>query len=236
MAVDEVLLGSTAETGQPALRLYGWSAPTLSLGYFQAYADRCGHAASADCAVVRRLTGGGAILHDCELTYSLCWIGNGQGRPDVQWLYDAVHAAVRAELAQLDLPADRSAEDSDKAPFLCFQRRSKHDVVVRGAKIVGSAQRRKKSAVLQHGSILLATSLFAPELPGLNDLSGGDLSGGDLSGKVYYHNSLRQTLPPRLSRQLHMELHASQLTEREVGKAGKLVDEKYGSDRWSRRR
>ena len=60
MAVDEALLHSCGHTGSRCLRIYAWAAPTLSLGYFQAYADRQSHRASQDCAVVRRATGGGA--------------------------------------------------------------------------------------------------------------------------------------------------------------------------------
>ena len=71
MAVDETLLFDAAENGTATLRFYSWDEPTLSLGYFQRYADREQHTASRTCAVVRRQTGGGAILHDRELTYSL---------------------------------------------------------------------------------------------------------------------------------------------------------------------
>ncbi|NIL97050.1 MAG: lipoate--protein ligase family protein, partial [Planctomycetales bacterium] len=68
MAVDEVLLEWSAEEGCCCWRFYGWREPTLSLGYFQQYGQRWQHAASRDCPAVRRLTGGGAILHDRELT------------------------------------------------------------------------------------------------------------------------------------------------------------------------
>ncbi len=71
MAVDEALLMDAVENGVATLRFYQWSEPTLSLGYFQRYSDREQHAASRKCAVVRRQSGGGAILHDRELTYSL---------------------------------------------------------------------------------------------------------------------------------------------------------------------
>ena len=71
MAVDEVLLDRVQEHAAPCLLIYGWIEPTLSLGYFQTYSDRRQHAASRHCAAVRRLTGGGAILHDNEITYSI---------------------------------------------------------------------------------------------------------------------------------------------------------------------
>src|SRR5207237_8235421 len=71
MAIDEAMLLDAVETNIVSLRFYGWSEPTLSLGYFQRYAERENHAASLRCAVVRRQTGGGAILRDRELTYSI---------------------------------------------------------------------------------------------------------------------------------------------------------------------
>src|SRR3569833_2236254 len=67
MAIDELL----ADAARPVLRFYAWRPATLSLGYFQAYADRHAHAASLGCPVVRRSSGGGAIVHDHEITYSL---------------------------------------------------------------------------------------------------------------------------------------------------------------------
>jgi len=71
MAVDEVLWDWAGRTGQWCLRMYRWAVPTLSLGYFQAYDDRWRHRASQQCPVVRRISGGGAIVHDLEWTYSL---------------------------------------------------------------------------------------------------------------------------------------------------------------------
>jgi lipoate-protein ligase A len=71
MAVDEALLRSAAQRGTATLRFYQWSEPTLSLGYFQAADDRQQHFASLACPLVRRASGGGAIVHDRELTYSL---------------------------------------------------------------------------------------------------------------------------------------------------------------------
>jgi lipoate-protein ligase A len=66
MAVDDVLLDLAAATGQATLRFYQWQQPTLSLGYFQALDNRRQHAASQDCPVVRRATGGGGVLHHPE--------------------------------------------------------------------------------------------------------------------------------------------------------------------------
>src|SRR3954464_5256758 len=71
MALDEALLHRAETDGMATLRFYGWREPTLSLGYFQQHADRALHPASENCTLIRRASGGGAILHDRELTYSI---------------------------------------------------------------------------------------------------------------------------------------------------------------------
>ena len=100
MAVDEALLESAAERGVPTLRFYQWSEPTLSLGYFQHHADRLAHPDSRACPLVRRATGGGAIVHDVELTYSLALPGTHSFARESFALYGRVHQAIaRAWLA-----------------------------------------------------------------------------------------------------------------------------------------
>jgi lipoate-protein ligase A len=187
MAVDEALLEEAADHGIMTLRLYQWSEPTLSLGYFQPLSARAQHAASAVCPVVRRPSGGGAILHDRELTYSLAVPGEHRWAKDTQKLYEVVHESVISTLLA-NLPTDdtlsltrwggTSVSSEARAPFLCFERRAAGDVVFRrkddhsqGHKIVGSAQRRRRGAILQHGSILLHTSRFAPHLHGICSLT-----------------------------------------------------------------
>ena len=93
MAVDEMLLEWSAEHGGCCLRLYHWQEATLSLGYFQEYQDRGGHGPSRNCPVVRRLTGGGAIVHDAELTYSLVVHAGHPLAAARDALYHAAHGA-----------------------------------------------------------------------------------------------------------------------------------------------
>jgi lipoate-protein ligase A len=176
MAVDEALLETAAADGQCTLRLYRWQEPTLSLGYFQNYGDRWQHAESSRAAVVRRPSGGGAILHDREVTYSLAIPSRHLLAVRRLECYEAVHVALVEVLAQWGIQAMLAARSEHPAvrhePFLCFQRRSPGDVLVGGSKIGGSAQRRAHGAVLQHGSVLLARSAAAPQLAGLEDVSG----------------------------------------------------------------
>jgi len=201
MAADEWLLQQAADEGVVSLRFYEWAGATLSLGYFQQHADRQQHTASSDCPLVRRASGGGALVHHHELTYSIAIPAGHALARKAEDLYDAAHESLVAVLNQsvagadavfsLCAPgtpaADTAAGRTKAEPFLCFLRRTRGDVLCaqrdhadRAAttpdgrhKICGSAQRRHRGAVLQHGGVLLAQSQYAPELPGLAELNGG---------------------------------------------------------------
>jgi len=233
MAVDEYLLGWTAETGRCCWRFYQWREPTLSLGYFQEYGDREHHTASRQCAVVRRASGGGAILHDAELTYSFTVPETHRLARRRQWMYEAVHETLIAELAHCGVDAGLfgdgvGAGESGQSPkdFLCFQRRSAGDIVVAGTKIVGSAQRRVAGAVLQHGSILLNRGQAAPELAGLAEVTGVAITPEDLI----------ERWQPRIGQALGLEWAVEPLTAEERRAAEEIVTTKYGCDDWTVRR
>lgn len=180
MEADNRLLSELAIDSPLTLRLYRWSEPTLSLGHFQQEAEINDAWPFASLKRVQRRTGGGAILHHHEWTYSLT-IPN---RPELglkghsEEIYRSVHNSVVDGLRQLGWDAKLSEECScaltkdtgKKEAFLCFMRRSPVDVVIGQDKIMGSAQRRGKSGLLQHGSLLLRRSEFADKLPGAMDL------------------------------------------------------------------
>lgn len=269
MAVDEWLLRWAAETRRPAIRFYQWVEPTLSLGYFQCWQARVEHRASLGCPLVRRPSGGGAIVHDREWTYSVvvpqaAWRGREPAA-----LYNIFHQTLVELLKSWGLesrlwacgqqgrgcgavgnespPQEASSEKPE--PFLCFQRRNRWDVVARkpapmfepgpgvmrlkkenapGAevKLAGSAQRRSSTAVLQHGSILLARSPAAPELDGLAEL-------------------LNRSVPPEeileawlvlLRERLGWRWTEGLLTPAEQAEAQELVRSKYGNECWTLRR
>ena len=172
MARDEHLLHS--ERLRPAsLRLYAWQPPTISLGYFQRYAqiERLPEDVR-HLAIVRRPTGGGAILHDREVTYCLVLDESVPlaGQAPVA-LYRLVHECWRAALAR-DGPRAELAPDEfplptpRTGPFFCFEKPGRTDLIVAGRKLLGSAQRRTAERVLQHGYLLLGQR-FASH-PGAN--------------------------------------------------------------------
>ncbi len=176
MARDEALLDLVAEEpGAAVFRTYGWTVPTLSLGYFQTTAEMQSDPRWRAVPVVRRPTGGGAIWHDREITYALAIpVGSALARKS-DALYQAVHHGIAALLRDFGVAASPRGETGAGAPgsrpFLCFRDRDRADIVVGDVKLVGSAQRRRAGAILQHGSILLERSPITPELPGAADLS-----------------------------------------------------------------
>ena len=180
MAIDEAMLEASAREDRCYLRFYGWSEPTLSLGYFQRMAEVDSDSRWRGRAIVRRPTGGGAIWHHHELTYAMAApSGQAHVRPNTS-MYRAIHAAIASVLAVQGIEALRRGEPKAPAlgarPLLCFRGSDPEDLVWKGHKVVGSAQRRREGALLQHGSILLGQSPDVPELPGLRELSGLDRS------------------------------------------------------------
>jgi lipoyl(octanoyl) transferase len=248
MAVDEALLGAAGQDSCATLRFYQWSEPTLSLGYFQRFEDRAQHPASLEYAVVRRQSGGGAILHDRELTYSLTLPASHPLAQNSRQLYSAVHKAILGRLSKTNSPwtlsihCPPSSQQPTQAdePFLCFQRRAPGDVVLTphpdstiptsistpNWKIVGSAQRRHRGAILQHGSVLLARSPAAPELPGFCDLAGLTITA----------STLASALSSEVGRILGSIVVPVDLPASIRDAAQQIAWNKYGTDSWTRRR
>jgi lipoate-protein ligase A len=183
MAADELMLEMAAETGVASLRFYAWRPPTLSLGYFQPAALRRSDRRRAGLAWVRRPSGGGAIVHDFELTYCLALPADMAWPSEEPWL-QRMHGTIARALGHLGFADVALATQETVAGKLCFQRQTPGDVLCRGTKIVGSAQRKHKRALLQHGSILLEQSRYAPELPGLLELSGERIGLESLQGAI----------------------------------------------------
>jgi lipoyl(octanoyl) transferase len=255
MAVDEALLIAASRDNVATLRFYEWEEPTLSLGYFQRHEDRTQHAGSRQCPVVRRQSGGGAILHDRELTYSLTLPARHPLAQRSPQLYTAVHEAILRLLKRL-LPASGASrmisifcpalpqivsknQHATREPFLCFKRRAPGDVILtpqpasadpsqtaENWKIVGSAQRRHRGAILQHGSVLLARSPAAPELPGYCDLTEAAITA----------STLASDLSTEISRILCAPVESESLPASLCVAARQIAREKYGADSWTHRR
>lgn len=233
MAVDEALLEGAGPEQAPTLRFYTWEEPTLSLGYFQEHLQRQTHAPSQCCTLVRRASGGGAILHHLELTYSYVVPVRSRFSDDPLFLYDTFHDSLIETLkeewgvsAERHISLASIGQVATPEPFLCFERRAAGDVICRGKKICGSAQRRGRSAVLQHGSVLLKQSPHTPELPGILELT----------GVLIPLTELWQNWAKRLAMALKTDLTQGVLSPEEQAEAHRIADQKFSSPDWTHRR
>jgi len=227
MAADEALLHSAVD-GSASLRFYGWLPPTLSLGYFQRESVRSDDLRLAALPFVRRPSGGDTLIHHHELTYALAL---PPGRPwqarRVSWLA-RMHGIVVAGLRNLGVPARLFISTTNQHGHgpLCFHHVTAGDVVVGAAKIGGSAQRKRRGALLQHGAILLARTLLTPNLPGIHELTGHFLAVEDT-----LHAIVQAFVVDTAWR-----LDPSDWKQRERACIEELAAAKYSQDSWNRKR
>jgi lipoate-protein ligase A len=246
MAVDEAVLDSYGEEPGPpgpTLRLYSWSPPALSLG------RRQGAAGAHDPAflrregidLVRRPTGGRAVLHEHERTYAVM---GGLGPPPfpggVLDTYRRIAAALLFALRSLGVDASseargRSARDpGPSGPPVCFDRAGAHEISAGGRKLVGSAQLRRRRTFLQHGSILLRADPVRLSLA-----IGAPADGArfvDLAtalGREPDVAALDAALVAGFERAFGVPVVAGSLTPAESARAERLRRTKYSTDAWT---
>ncbi len=228
MAADEALLLTAADAGTASFRFYTWSEPTLSLGYFQPAADREA-GPLAGLPWVRRATGGGAIVHHHELTYALALPADQPWQPAGESWVCRVHHMVQAVLSARGVTARGvvCGEATKLGPVLCFLHQTPADLTINGSKVAGSAQRKLRGALLQHGSLLLTRSPFAPHLPGINDAAGRD---------IFTPESLAAALAERFTSDTGWSLEPGEWTREEREAAARIREEKYAAAAWNGKR
>jgi lipoate-protein ligase A len=158
MAIDEALLESAPSRYQPVLRFYGWTEPAASFGYFQRYQEV--ERLTTLRPLVRRPTGGGIVPHDADWTYSLIF------PPDHEWYalsardsYRHVHVWIKSALARLDFDTQLAPVSLKTQPGQCFVGHEQFDLLWKGGKIAGAAQRRRRDGLLIQGSVRPPNSL-----------------------------------------------------------------------------
>jgi lipoyl(octanoyl) transferase len=159
MALDEALLEAMPRLGQPVLRFYGWTEPAATFGYFQKFAEV--ESATLLRPLIRRPTGGGIVPHDVDWTYSLAFpAGHEWHCLRAEESYRRVHEWVRAAFTRLGETLDLAPDCRRTGPGQCFAGYEKSDLLWRGRKIAGAAQRRNRTGLLIQGSV-------QPPLPSL---------------------------------------------------------------------
>lgn len=246
MALDEsLMLGAISA---PTLRLYSWCPPCLSIGYSQRVTVDVDLEALArqGIGLVRRPSGGGAILHDQDITYCLVAPESHQAvSGSIVESYRKISGGLVAGLATLGLTCQvAQGETRGERSSACFEAPSAYELLAAGKKLVGSAQYRRDGMVLQHGSIPLSMVPWRilEFLRGPLDGDYGTRAGrfqdraisldGALNRSVSFNDAC-QALTEGFERALNVSFEAGCLVSGELGMAARLKLSKYGDPSWT---
>lgn len=223
MCLDEALLEQALVT---SLRLYRWQPATLSLGYFQDH-DAVVTTLPAPMPVVRRITGGGAIWHEHEITYALVGRLGHDGLPEhPRQLYPLLHGAIMRALqaagARLDENPSQRGDHRFRADPRCFASPAPHDLIAPDqAKVLGSAARTRHDRVLIHGSLKLASNAWDGATVAGCGLDAATAARALLDGLLGALNATAAPAPP---------------SPEELAAAAALRQARYGDEAWVRQR
>ncbi len=252
MAVDEAILeGMGCGDTPPTLRLFAWDPPCLSIGYAQPISDiDRKNILARGWHLVRRLTGGRAILHTDEITYSV--IGpthEPRLAGSVIESYQRLSQALLLALKLLELPAQALPKIVDQPKSfepICFEVPSHYEITVAGKKLIGSAQARKKAGILQHGTLplhgdltritqaLAFPSVAAREQAAQRLLVRATTTEAILQRYVSWEQAA-EAFVEAFSQTLNIQLQPADLTPTEIARAEELVKEKYAHPDWNER-
>jgi lipoate-protein ligase A len=246
MAIDEAILRGVADSSSPpTLRFFGWLPACLSLGQAQPASDVDFEACQAlGVDVVRRPTGGRAILHVDELTYS---VAAREDEPRVRGgiveSYRRLSEGLLAGLLRMGLPV-RQVErpddhDRDQGP-VCFEAPSNYEIVFDGHKLVGSAQVRRNGALLQHGSLPLAGDIaricgVLSSKPDPERVRARAITVERTIGRVMSYETAARHMAEGFASALKLRLEPGDLTRQERAWADELRRDKYAADAWTHR-
>ncbi len=253
MAVDEAILWSVSEgLTPPTLRLYAWNPACLSLGYAQRIADVDLHRVEQlGWHVVRRPTGGRAILHTDELTYSIAVpLGHPLAAGSVVDSYRRISRALLAALQKLGVsPQADKRTDNHKAAVgpVCFEVPSHYEITVNGRKLIGSAQVRRRAGILQHGTLPLYGDIsricevlvFEDELARENAKSQVLQRATTLEaaiGDILSWDEVAQAVIQGFSQTFDIEFQKDALIPEEQKQAEHYLQTMYGAESWTHRR
>jgi lipoate-protein ligase A len=250
MAVDEAILsGVAAGESPPTLRFYAWQPPCVSIGYAQSMREVVDLNACRRDGVtwVRRPTGGRAILHIDELTYSVAVpASEARVQGGVVESYRRLSRGLLAGLRLLGLEAVQAEAMEEKAADLsaaCFDVPSHYEITVQGRKLVGSAQVRRQRAVLQHGALPLSGDvarlvgylrLPGDERPALQtELRQRAIALEVALGRAVLPGEVAEALAQGFCQALNLRFERGELSSQERTLAGQLREEKYADDEWN---
>jgi lipoate-protein ligase A len=252
MAVDEAILLSCIQgEAPPTLRFYGWRPAAVSVGYFQSMLKEVDVEACKRVGIdyVRRPTGGRAVLHDVELTYSVVIPVGTPPLPEgllssYRVISEAIQEGLRVLGVEATIVSSKSGNRARAGSAACFSISSRYELAVGGRKIVGSAQLRRGKTVLQHGSIPLhlnidrlftiLTTPVAEQKTCLIQQAQERMTGlRQILGRAVTFAELARALKTGWERRFETELVPGELSPQEKERSEKLTREKYSSREWN---
>lgn len=253
MAVDEAILEATAAgESAPTLRLYSWAPPCLSLGSAQPISQidvNKLHEFGWD--IVRRPTGGRAILHADEITYAVAapiHDPNFEGGVLHSYRYfsEGLITALSILGLEVEIQPELALNEAERSQPVCFELPSSYEITVKDKKLVGSAQLRRKGGVLQHGTmplkgdigrISLVLSFKDDDLRRQSQVKVRDRASplDALLGHSVSWDQAAEAITQGFSRALGMNFETSQLTEKEIQRAEDLLQARYENQSWTER-
>lgn len=251
MAIDEALLQWHSEDKiPPTLRFYGWKKPSLTVGHFQNVNKSIEFSGieKHGCDFVRRLTGGSAVLHDDELTYSIVVSERHPKIPhSVNKAYYILSQGLLEGYRSLGIEADFAIPERElfkDRSAVCFEQPAIYEMIVDGKKISGNAQTRKNGVLLQHGSIPMSFDsemlfdLFKFSTERLRERQRNSfvkkaISINDITGKKHTYEMLKDAFLKGFTKSLDIQVEPMKLTNEDWQYIHFLAETKYKTNEWN---
>ena len=240
MAIDEAILVAQQEQPNPTLRFYGWNKPAFSFGYFQDIASEVDvEACRADgIELVKRMTGGGTVVHGWELTYTLI-LPRGAGELSVSDAYQRIGQSLVMAFQQLGIPAqcyDTCTDASQTAQNICLTNPAEHDVMSDNKKLAGVSVRRSRNGIMFQGYLSLdmppaAILARVSKDPEVQEILREKSTAINTDGRSITRNTLIQAISETFN--LGIAFHSGTLSSAEQAQAETLVETKYATASWN---
>lgn len=247
MAVDEAMLLAQNGSLQPTLRFYDWLQPAFSFGYFQRISEEV-DVATCDThgiEIVRRITGGGTVIHGWDVTYTLI-VPHGCGTfpKDISAAYCAISDCLINGLQRLDIDVAYQADKptAEDAPNICLTNPAQYDTLLNEKKIAGVSQRRNRVGVMYQGYIALnlppsEVLALASRQVSFDQLAAGKSTAiNECRSFPVYRREIEAAVALGFEETLGVRLTNSELSPEEIEAAASLAQTKYGAAEWNFRR
>ena len=248
MAIDEAILAAQKEQPNPTLRFYSWTQPAFSFGYFQDIAVEVDvEACRADrIELVKRMTGGGIVVHGWELTYTLI-LPRGAGEMNISDAYHIIGQSIVETLQKLGLPAQCYAAGNYSSSAvtnrtygveanICLTNPTEHDVMSDNKKLAGVSVRRNRNGIMFQGYISLdmpPSSILArvSKDPEVQEMLREKSTAINTDGRSIPRSALIQAISETFN--LGIAFHSSELSSTEHAQAETLAETKYATSAWN---